>query len=60
MRAAAPGRDGIDVTDLLARVTTPTLVLHCRSDAMVPFDEGRRVATGIRGARFVALEAKIT
>jgi pimeloyl-ACP methyl ester carboxylesterase len=50
--------DEIDVMDLLARVTTPTLVLHCRSDAMIPFDEGRRVATGIRGARFVALESR--
>ena len=29
--------DEIDVTDLLARVTVPTLVLHCRSDAVQPF-----------------------
>lgn len=46
----------IDVSDLLPRVRTPTLVLHCRDDARVPFDEGRRFAAGIPGARFVELE----
>jgi pimeloyl-ACP methyl ester carboxylesterase len=50
--------DEIDVSDLLARVKVPTLVLHSRNDAMHPFDEGRRVAVGIRGARFVALESR--
>jgi pimeloyl-ACP methyl ester carboxylesterase len=48
--------DDIDVTGLLARVAVPTLVLHCRSDAGQPFEEGRTLAAGIRGARFVALE----
>ena len=46
----------IDVTDLLSRVKVPTLVLHCRNDARVQFEEGRRIAAGIPGARFVALE----
>jgi pimeloyl-ACP methyl ester carboxylesterase/DNA-binding winged helix-turn-helix (wHTH) protein len=50
--------DEIDVTDLLASVNIPTLVLHARNDAMQPFDEGRRLAMGIRGARFVALESR--
>jgi pimeloyl-ACP methyl ester carboxylesterase/DNA-binding winged helix-turn-helix (wHTH) protein len=50
--------DDIDVTGLLGRVTTPTLVLHCRGDDVQPFDEGRRLAAGIRGARFVALEGR--
>jgi pimeloyl-ACP methyl ester carboxylesterase/DNA-binding winged helix-turn-helix (wHTH) protein len=50
--------DGIDVTELLPKVKAPTLVLHCRNDAMQPFDEGRRVAAGIPGARFVALEGR--
>jgi len=36
----------------------PTLVLHCRNDAMVPFEEGRRLAASISGARFVALEGQ--
>jgi pimeloyl-ACP methyl ester carboxylesterase/DNA-binding winged helix-turn-helix (wHTH) protein len=46
----------IDVTELLARVGVPTLVLHCRGDAAVPFEEGRLLAAGIRGSRFVELE----
>ena len=45
--------DGIDVSDLLPLVKAPTLVLHCRGDAVQPFDEGRRLAAGIPGARFV-------
>jgi pimeloyl-ACP methyl ester carboxylesterase/DNA-binding winged helix-turn-helix (wHTH) protein len=48
----------LDVSDLLARVTAPTLVLHCRDDAVAPFEEGRRMAAGIRGSRFVALEGR--
>jgi class 3 adenylate cyclase/pimeloyl-ACP methyl ester carboxylesterase len=48
----------IDVSVLLAEVTTPTLVLHARDDARVPFDQGRRFAAGIRGARFVSLASR--
>lgn len=48
----------IDVTDLLPRVRIPTIVLHCRDDARVPFDEGRQIAALIPGARFVPLEGK--
>jgi pimeloyl-ACP methyl ester carboxylesterase len=48
----------VDISDLLPRVTVPTLVMHCRSDAVVPFEEGRRLAAGIPGARFVALEGQ--
>ena len=48
----------IDVSALLPKVTVPTLVMHCRSDAVVPFEEGRRLAAGIPGARFVALEGR--
>jgi pimeloyl-ACP methyl ester carboxylesterase/DNA-binding winged helix-turn-helix (wHTH) protein len=47
-----------DVDDLLARVRVPTLVLHRRGDSAQPFDEGRRLAAGIPGARFVALEGR--
>jgi DNA-binding winged helix-turn-helix (wHTH) protein/pimeloyl-ACP methyl ester carboxylesterase len=50
--------DDIEVTALLSKVTAPTLVLHCRGDAVQPFDEGRRLAAGIPGARFVALEGR--
>jgi pimeloyl-ACP methyl ester carboxylesterase len=50
--------DEIDISALLPRVQAPTLVLHCRDDAAQPFDEGRRLAAGIAGARFVALEGR--
>ena len=36
----------------------PTLVLHCRDDAVASFEEGRRMAAMIPGARFVALEGR--
>ena len=39
-------------------VQSPTLVLHCRDDAVQPFEEGRRLAAGIPGARFVTLEGR--
>jgi pimeloyl-ACP methyl ester carboxylesterase len=47
-----------DVTDLLPKVTVPTLVMHRRGDLRVPIEEGRRMAAGIPGARFVALEGR--
>jgi DNA-binding winged helix-turn-helix (wHTH) protein/pimeloyl-ACP methyl ester carboxylesterase len=50
--------NAFDVDHLLARVRVPTLVLHCRGDAAQPFEEGRRLAAGIPGARFVALESR--
>jgi class 3 adenylate cyclase/pimeloyl-ACP methyl ester carboxylesterase len=48
----------VDVTALLPRVLCPTLVLHCREDGIVPFEEGRRLAAMIPDARFVALEGR--
>ncbi|MGB9366416.1 MAG: alpha/beta fold hydrolase [Xanthobacteraceae bacterium] len=50
--------DGIDVSALLPLIKAPTLVLHCRGDAVQPFDEGRRLAAGIPGASFIALEGR--
>jgi pimeloyl-ACP methyl ester carboxylesterase len=50
--------DEIDVTPLLPRVTVPTLVMHARDDARVPFEAGRRMAAGIPGARFVTLQGR--
>ncbi len=47
----------IDVSGLLPQVSAPTLVLHCRDDAVAPFDQGRLFATSIPGARFVPLES---
>ena len=48
----------IDVTELAARITCPTLVLHARGDARVPFEEGRRTAGLIPGARFLPLDSR--
>jgi pimeloyl-ACP methyl ester carboxylesterase len=47
----------IDVLDLLPQLDVPTLVMHCRGDVVVPFEEGRRLASLIRGAQFVPLES---
>jgi DNA-binding winged helix-turn-helix (wHTH) protein/alpha-beta hydrolase superfamily lysophospholipase len=47
----------IDVAELLPRVTAPTLVLHSRHDARVPFEQGVRMAREIPKARFVALDS---
>ena len=51
-------RGAIDVRDLLAQVTVPTLVMHMRGDAMQPVSLGRSIAQGIPGARFVSLEGR--
>jgi len=48
----------IDARDIAAQVRCPTLVLHARGDAVIPFNEGRSVAALIPGARFVALESR--
>lgn len=48
----------IDVVDLLPQVKVPTLVLHCRDEAGVPFEEGRLIASSIPDARFVPLEGR--
>jgi DNA-binding CsgD family transcriptional regulator len=48
----------IDVTDLARQVAAPTLVLHGRDDAGVPFEEGRLLAALIPGARFVPLDSQ--
>ncbi|HEX5814807.1 MAG TPA: alpha/beta fold hydrolase [Methylomirabilota bacterium] len=50
--------DELDVTALLPHVTVPTLVMHARDDARVPFEAGRRMAAGIPGARFVTLQGR--
>lgn len=48
----------IDVLELLPQIKTPTLVLHSRNESAVPFEEGRRLAALIPGARFVQLESR--
>jgi len=46
-----------DVTDLLPRVRTPTLVLHSRGDTPSPFAQGLLLAHAIPNARFVPLDS---
>ncbi|MBI3737592.1 MAG: alpha/beta fold hydrolase [Chloroflexi bacterium] len=48
----------IDVRDLAAQITVPTLILHSRDDEAVPFEEGRLLASLIPKVQFVALESK--
>ena len=48
----------LDVSDLLGKVTVPTLVMHKRDDQIQPFEAGRELAAGIPGARFVALQGQ--
>jgi pimeloyl-ACP methyl ester carboxylesterase len=49
---------GFDITDLLSRVATPTLVMHVRGDLMVPVDQGKALAAGIPEARFVTFPGR--
>jgi class 3 adenylate cyclase/pimeloyl-ACP methyl ester carboxylesterase len=47
-----------DITDLLAEVKAPTLVMHARGDLIVPIEAGRQLAAGIPRARFIAFESQ--
>jgi DNA-binding NarL/FixJ family response regulator len=48
----------IDLRETARLIRCPTLVLHSRDDAVIPFDEGREVAALIPQARFVPLESR--
>lgn len=48
---------GIDVSDIAAGLTVPTLVLHARGDRRIPFEQGRALAMTIPGAEFVPLNS---
>lgn len=48
----------IDVSDIAPRVSVPTLVLHARHDACIPYEEGRLLASVIPDARFVTLDSR--
>ena len=47
----------IDVVDLLPQVKAPTIVFHSRHDAVINFEDGRRIAASIPNAKFVPLES---
>lgn len=48
----------VDVSASAKRVQCPTLVMHSRGDARIPFQEGRKVASAISGAEFVPLDSR--
>jgi pimeloyl-ACP methyl ester carboxylesterase/DNA-binding CsgD family transcriptional regulator len=48
----------INVRPLLDKVNVPTLVMHARGDARIPFEQGRLLAAEIPNARFVSLESR--
>jgi len=50
-------RMSVDVTELLPRVSVPTLVMHARHDEAVPFSQGQLLASAIPNARFVELSS---
>lgn len=51
-------RATMDVSEWLSQITTPTLVMHARGDAVVPVAEGQLLASGIAGAQFVELDSR--
>ncbi len=50
--------DGFDVTERLAEVGTPTLVIHARDDAIHPLDQSREIAARIPEAELLVLESR--
>jgi class 3 adenylate cyclase len=46
----------IDVKELLPQVQAPTIIVHARSDKIIPIDAGRELAAGIPNARFESVE----
>jgi predicted ATPase/DNA-binding SARP family transcriptional activator/pimeloyl-ACP methyl ester carboxylesterase len=51
------GFNTIDIRSLVAQVKAPTLVLHAKGDARIPFSEGELLTSLIPGARLVPLES---
>ena len=56
--ASRLARQEVDVTDALPAITAPTLVLHARQDAAVPFENAVQSAGLIPRARLVPLESR--
>ena len=49
--------DHIDVSEDLARVRAPTLVIHASNDSVHPVSQGRLIAAGIPDAEFLQVES---
>ena len=56
--ALLTARADMDVTDQLAQVRAPTLILHADGDGVAPLAEGRFLAQRIPGAEFIVLDSK--
>jgi pimeloyl-ACP methyl ester carboxylesterase len=50
--------DDIDITAILPEIKVPTLIIHARHDHVVPLEQGRQIAAGIPGAKFVILDSE--
>ena len=48
---------GIDVADLVGRVSAPSLVIHCRGDVRLPIEGARQLAAQLPDSRFVILDS---
>ncbi len=48
----------VDISEHLAQLQQPTLVLHSRNDEVVPVEEGRLLAAGLAGAEYVELDSR--
>jgi pimeloyl-ACP methyl ester carboxylesterase len=48
----------MDASSYLGQITCPTLVIHCRGDAVISLKEGRFLASSIPGARFESLDSQ--
>lgn len=47
----------INIKEAARQVRCPTLVIHSRDDQLVPYDQGRKVAALIPGARLVPIDS---
>jgi pimeloyl-ACP methyl ester carboxylesterase/spore coat polysaccharide biosynthesis predicted glycosyltransferase SpsG len=48
--------DGVNVHDLLGRLTVPTLALHGTQDKIVPYSHAQKMVAAIPGARLVTFD----
>jgi pimeloyl-ACP methyl ester carboxylesterase len=49
----------LDASPFVERIRAPVLILHRREDHAIRYEEGRKLAARVSGARFVTLEGKI-
>jgi DNA-binding CsgD family transcriptional regulator len=48
----------VDVRPYVPRVSCPTLVVHARGDSVIPFEEGRTIASLLPDAGFLMLDSR--